>query len=35
MSDEEKGKNARAVQPPNLSFEASVGKVGGELFLWF
>lgn len=30
MSDEEKGKNARAVQPPNVSFEASVGKVGGN-----
>ena len=35
MSYEEKGKNERAVQPPNPSFETSVGKVGGGLFLCF
>lgn len=29
MSDEEKGKSERVVQPLNLSFETSVGKAGG------
>lgn len=31
MSDEEKGKSERAVQPLNLSVETSVGKVGGTV----
>lgn len=29
MSDEEKGKSERALQPLNLSVETSAGKVGG------
>lgn len=31
MSNEEKGKRERAVQPLNLSVETSVGKVGGTV----